>query len=287
VAATPATGRWPAKYLPKALLGHVTETLLSGQTTGETVRVSSPWDAWWACYRAAVPLGQLGVRIALPETACPECARDALTLASAAQPQHPDLRDGRPCGCLLEWAVRMRAPAPRVAWPPLSLTLALIKPGTPSELIRTELERTHQVLRAVVTWLTTEDTRRLYPEAYGADYVAARDAYLTSGPVLALVLHTSPATAGEHPGRRPGKTGGPAGQVKDHIRDALGGDRLRNHLHMPDNPGEALTDIGHLAGDELLAELYERYERERAPHRLAFYRTALGISSGDADRSPV
>ncbi len=272
MAAFPAPGRWPAKYLPRALLGHVMETLLSGHTCEETVQLSSPWDAWWACYRAVLPLGRLGIGVTAPDKGCGDCVRDAFALASADPPRHPDPGAARPCGCLLEWAVRMRAPAPRVAWPPLSLTLALAKPGAPSEAIRAGLQHSHQVLRAVAVHLTTDDTRRLYPEAYGVGYVAARDAYLTSGPVLVLALRAGTTAAG-------------AQQVKDRIRDALGGDRLRNHLHMPDNPGEALADIGHLAGDELLAGLYERYERDRAGHRLAFYRAALGIRSGDADRS--
>ncbi|MCO6010444.1 hypothetical protein NE236_36345 [Actinoallomurus purpureus] len=115
-------------------------------------------------------------------------------------------------------------------------------------------------------------TRRLYPEAYGADYVGARDAYLTGGPVQVLVLRT----LWEDPV--------PAKQIKAAIRQVLGADELRNHLHMPDNPGEALADITHLAGSDTLAELYGRYERDRSSERLAFYRAALGISRSDAHR---
>jgi hypothetical protein len=267
-------GRWPAKHLPRALLGHVMETLLSEHTPHPgalTVRVFSPWDAWWVCYRAGLPLEALqalGVAIALPEHVCTGCARDALALAEA--PSHPGADGGRDCGCLRTWAVRMRAPAPEPSWPDLSLTVALAKPGAPRELIRAELRRSHHVLATVPLTLTTDDTRRLYPEAYGADYVAARDAYLTSGPALALVLRAATKTAA-------------AVTVKARIRGLLGGDRLANHLHMPDNPGEALADIGHLAGTELLRGLYERYERDRAEYRLGFYRAALGIGSSNVD----
>lgn len=276
----PQPGRWPAKYFPKTLLGHVMETLLSGSTRTETVRVTSPWDAWWVCYRAAVPLDQLGIRISLPDQACPKCARDALAMASAGPPEHPDLADsGHPCGCLLEWAVRMRAPAAAVPWPPLSLTLAMLKPGAPGGAIRTHLEQTHHVLRAVWTTLHVADTRRLYPEAYGADYVAARDQYLTSAPVTALILRARP----DQPAAETTSQAA-AGRIKEEIRAALGGGVLRNHLHMPDNPGEALADIAHLAGDGVLAEIYGRYERDRAAHRLAFYRAALGISQTCPDR---
>jgi hypothetical protein len=165
----------------------------------------------------------------------------------------------------------MRAPAATVRWPPSTLTLALLKPGGPHEEIRAELERTHQVLKLVETTLTTEDTRRLYPEAYGAEYVSARDGYMTSGPVQVLVLRSHAGAAN-------------AAQIKTCIRRALGADPFRNHLHMPDNPGEALADIAHLAGTETLDNLYERYERDRSAERLAFYRAALGISGADVDR---
>jgi hypothetical protein len=73
-------------------------------------------------------------------------------------------------------------------------------------------------------------------------------------------------------------------QIKAGIRHLLGADKVRNHLHMPDNPGEALADIAHLAGRELLATLYERHDRDRSTERLAFYRAALGIRSSDAHR---
>jgi hypothetical protein len=267
--------RLPAKHIPKALLGYVVETCLAGGVSGETVPVSSPWDVWWVAYRAAIPLGQLGIHVTRHGVGCAECDHDAIALAGSSPPRHPDAAGGRPCECLLAWAIRMRAPAEPPRWPQPRLTLALLKPGAPHEEIRTALERTHDVLKLINTTLTTGDTRRLYPEAYGADYVSARDAYMTSGPVQVLVLRTRCARAGT------------AAQIKESIRVALGADLLRNHLHMPDNPGEALADIAHLTGPETLANLYERHERDRSAERLAFYRAALGIRSSDVDRRGV
>lgn len=279
----PLGGRRRAKYLAKALLGLAMETALSGESTCPAVRVSSPWDAWWACYRARCPLGRLNATITMPEQVCRLCARDALALASACPPEHPDLHlrgsecgQARSCGCLLEWAVRMRAPADTMLWPPLSLTLALLKPGAPHQEIRTQLQQTHQVLRAVNRTLSVEDTRRLYPEAYGADYLADRDLYLTQAPVTVLVMRTVSVLSGEDLAR-----------IKAKIRAATGAGELRNHLHMPDNPGEALADIAHLAGKETLAELYERHERDRRDDRLAFYRAALGVREADSHRDPA
>lgn len=262
----------PAKHLPKALLGLVIERRLSGCSAPDTVPVSSPWDVWWACYRAVLPVDELDVCVPRPGIGCADCDHDAHVLAAATPPRHPDAVGGPPCDCLLAWAIRMRAPAVRVRWPATRLTLALLKPGAPHAPIRAALEQAHHVLTETETTLTTDDTRWLYPEAYGADYVAARDAYLTSGPVQILLLRSlRPDTA-------------TAAQIKANIRRILSADELRNHLHMPDNPGEAFADIAHLAGRDTLTNLYERYERDRSAERLAFYRAALGISRPDAHR---
>jgi hypothetical protein len=262
----------PARLLPKVLLGYIMECQLASQPPPAAgLRVSSPWDAWWACYRAALPLGRTGAQITLPRRACPACVHDATGLAAASPPGHPGTSLPRPCGCVLKWAVRLRAPGTRIRWPPLSLTLALLKPGAPGARIGDLLAPAHDVLQRTTLMLTTEGTRRLYPEAYGASYVAARDAYLTSAPVTVLVLRARDQAV-------------TAWRVKAQIRDRLGGDALRNHLHMPDNPGEALADIAQFAGQQALAELYERHERERAALRLAFYRAALGIGPPGADR---
>lgn len=271
---TSLASRPSAKHLPKALLGLVMEIRLAGHGTDETIPVASPWDVWWACYRAALPVDQLGVGVTRPGLGCAECDHDAIAFAASSPPRHPDAVGGRPCECLLKWAIRMRAPAAPLRWPQPRLTLALLKPDAPHDRVRAELERTYDVVELIDTTLTTNDTRRLYPEAYGADYVTVRDLYLTSGPVQVLVLYAKPSTPGALT----------AAWIKADIRRVLGADVLRNHLHMPDNPGETLVDIAHLAGSETLADLYERYERDRSAERLAFYRAALGIDRPHADR---
>ena len=50
---------------------------------------------------------------------------------------------------------------------------------------------------------------------------------------------------------------------------------LRSHLHMPDNPGDTLCDLHHLAGQQTLQDLYGRYDRDAAADRLARYRAVL------------
>jgi len=268
-----APGRWPAKHAARALLGYLLDMQLTGTAPAPTVTVPSRWDAWWACYRAGLPLTILARGIDPSGGHCPSCDRRACRLASSRPPGHPGT-GLTSCGCLLEWAARMRAPGPPVAWPPVTLTLALIKPGAPITMILDQLAVAGDVLAATERTLTTADTRRMYPEAYGASYVRARDVYLTSGPSRILILRS------RHPGTGPGA-------IKARIRAQTGADTLRNHLHMPDNPGEALADIAHFAGYQELAQLYRRYERDHTTARLAFYRAALGISPPSPDRLPA
>jgi hypothetical protein len=261
----------PPRHAAKALLGYALDTLLSGIPAGDSgTRVPNPWDAWWASYRTGRPLAATGTRVSAGGGACADCAGRALALAAASPPGHPGTEPG-PCGCLLRWAAAMRSPGPPAGWPTAALSLALIKPGAPAGLMRGLLAVDFDVLAERELVLTTADTRRLYPEAYGAAYVAERDAYLTSGPARVLTLLARHPAAG-------------CWDVKARIRAQAGGDVLRNHLHMPDNPGEALADIAHFAGYGELARLYRRYERDRTSSRLAFYRTALGIGPSCADR---
>ncbi|MGD0605667.1 MAG: hypothetical protein ABSA53_18985 [Streptosporangiaceae bacterium] len=266
-------GRWPAKYAAKALLGFLMDIRLGAAGTEPAVSVPSPWDAWWACYRAALLLPGLALGLVACDRSCPSCAGRALQLAAARPPGHPGM-GVRACGCLLRWAGQMRAPGPRVAWPPVSLSLALIKPGAPAAAIMDLLAPAYGILGSRQLTLTSAGTRRLYPEAYGAGYVRDRDVYLTSGPAQVLILLAR--RAGTDPSA-----------VKARIRGRIGGDELRNHLHMPDNPGEALADIAQFAGYRELAQLYRRYERDHTARRLAFYRAALGIGPAGADRLPA
>jgi len=266
-----ATSFRPARHAAKALLGYALDTLLSGTpAAGSGTCVPNPWDAWWASYRTGRPLAATGIRADAGGGACADCAGRALALAADSPPGHPGTEPA-PCGCLLRWAEAMRSPGPLAGWPTAALSLALIKPGAPAGLIRGLLTVDFDVLTDRELVLTTADTRRLYPEAYGAAYVAERDAYLTSGPAQVLTLLARHRAVG-------------CWDVKARIRAQAGGDVLRNHLHMPDNPGEALADIAHFAGYAELARLYRRYERDRTSSRLAFYRTALGISPSCADR---
>jgi hypothetical protein len=270
-----APDAWAAKYAAKALLGYALDSLLADRArpNRETLTVPSPWDAWWACYRTGLSTGTTGIPVRTVRSACPTCVARAAELAAADPPGHPGTEPGR-CCCLLRWAAVLRSAGPVAAWPPVTLSLALIKPGAPADHIQDLLARSFEVLSQRTLTLTKTDTRRLYPEAYGVSYVAERDAYLTSGPVHVLTLRAlHPAVSSK--------------DVKSAVRNQTGGDALRNHLHMPDNPGEALADIAQFAGYGELARLHRRYERDHAATRLAFYRTALGIHAPSPNRLPA
>ena len=252
-------------YRPRlaAVLGYVVEGRAAGLGDLGATRVGSPWDAWWLCYRTAVPAPDLGVGALQATNGCDLCDRDANALASASSPLFPL---GRSCDCLYRWAVTMRQPALDVDWPPLRTQVAMVKPGGDAAAVADALRDSHVVVHSIERRLVVADIRRLYPDAYGADYVARQDAYLLSGPVLVLVL-VAIRWAATQPR-----------QLKARIRGLLGAaGPLHNHLHMPDNPGEALCDVHHLAGGDVLRDLYDRYDRDTVLARMACYRDLLGL----------
>jgi hypothetical protein len=247
-----------------AMLAYAVEQHATGHGQPLERAGDGPWDMWWVCYRAQRTAAEFGVDPGRTAGRCDDCAADASRLALCTPPEHPDQTSPRRCSCLLDWAQSMRQPAPDIAWPRWRLTVGMVKPGSDPVAVRELLAQSHTVLEERQRSLTPADVRRLYPDAYGRKYVARRDDYLTLAPVTVLVLLASPSAIGK------------AKDIKSHIRRLLGdGDALRNHLHMPDNPGDAFVDLDHLAGTTAFSRLYERYERDRAAQRLARYRALL------------
>jgi nucleoside diphosphate kinase len=247
-----------------AVLGMALDAELSGRTAALPY-LRHPWDAWWVAIRS-------GSRVR-PEAgtygACPACASVAADayakmLAVPARPGKGDCA----CGCHQRWAQAMRSPLSHgcLPLPPQRLTVALLKPGAPRLAIRGRLRRELREVHLAERHLTPGDCRRLYPDAYGADFVTQRTEYMTSSSIQVLVLA----------GGADAVTRGAA--LKHAIRADLGAGALRNHLHMPDNPAEALADIALLAGWDLLQRHYRRWEGSDAQFladRLAGYRAYL------------
>src|SRR5690606_38542811 len=112
---------------------------------------------------------------------CSTCSPSALAEAGRAVPRHPGLTWR--CDCFERWASQMRSPSPllRRTWAlPQRLTVALLKPGAPRPELRAALHRRFSVVHQTQRTLTLADCSRLYADAYGADFVAATTAYLTS-----------------------------------------------------------------------------------------------------------
>ncbi|WP_252396519.1 hypothetical protein [Streptantibioticus parmotrematis] len=201
-----------------------------------------------------------------PGGACALCAGDAAAAMAPPVPVHPGHGERR-CGCHRTWAQAMRAPARDLPTVPQRLTIALLKPGAPRQAIRARLRYVLREVHVSDAVLTPAVCDRLYPDAYGAAFVDRRTAYLTSGPVQVVVLagDTTAVTTGT--------------KLKRAVRDQLRAGPLRNHLHMPDNPGEALADIALLAGWDVLRTLYERWEMSghgrHTAARVAGYRAYL------------
>jgi hypothetical protein len=225
-------------------------------------RPRSPWDIWWVCFRTGLPSSTLGLAHLLQWGGCEACRRQVVDLTTAA-PKHPGADGDSGCGCFTGWAVSLRTAEPAIWWPVLVSGLAMVKPGTDPGSVVDLLAADFEIHEQITRTLTIADVRRLYPDAYGAEFVSGRDAYLTSSPSTVLTLEAKiPRRAGT--------------EYKRSIRRALGdSDVLRNHLHMPDNPGETWCDLRLLAGDH--NDLYRRYDSGNASQRVDQYRRLLGL----------
>lgn len=251
-----------------AALGLGLEANLNDLPQPEIV-LRSAWDTWWIAIRSN---GRTRPQVDM-DSRCQVCTPAVLAEAARAVPEHPGLRWR--CDCFTTWASAMRSLSPDVrrTWAlPQRLTVALLKPGAPRAKIWVHLRRRFRIVYQAERTLTPSDCARLYPDAYGTDFVAATTGYLTSGPSHVLVL------AGPDSAVMTGL------EIKRAVRTELATDRMRNHLHMPDTPADALADIALLAGADTLQTLYDRWETPHDRHartRLAAYRARL-----DPDRHP-
>jgi hypothetical protein len=260
------SGFAPTPGVGRGILAAVLGLALDGELSGRPAALPDlghPWDAWWVAVRS----GGRARPASRSYGACPQCVSLTATAMTACIPAHPR-HEERTCGCHRVWAGAMRALLPEgdLPAPPQRLTLALLKPGAPRPAIRLRLRSALEEVHTVERELTADECDLLYPDAYGVDFVAQRTAYLTSGSVQVVVLAGDPAAVAE----------GVA--LKRAVRADLGVGVLRNHLHMPDNPAEALADIALLAGWDVLQQLYRRWEgtdEQLLATRLAGYRAHL------------
>lgn len=251
--------------LVKLVVSYVSEARLAGQRAVVN-ELPDVWDLWYLCHRLWRPAEHLGIAGAKSGTGCLAC-RDLVARLTASCPPGYPARPSVRCDCFLTWAVRMRSrhPAsPFVDSLAMALSFALLKPGAPVDAIHRMLGVRYRVAERRVLPLTPVDMARLYPDAYGEEFLAWQARYLGSGPVEALLLTAS--------------SGAPvcAAAVRLEVRRSLGVmDESENHLHMPDTPGEALANIEQFFGPEVLRDWYRRIELAHGRRRLALYRALL------------
>lgn len=250
----------------KTVVSFIYEARLLGQRAA-VPELPDVWDAWYVCYRLWRPASVLGVAPLRPRSGCSECRELVTRLTCSSPPAYPASAPAG-CGCFLRWAVRMRGrePAsPQVDCLAMAVSFALIKPGAPVDAIRAMLAARYRIVDRRVLQLTPLKVTRLYPDAYGEEFLAWQATYFGGGPVEVLTLTASP----DEPVC--------AMAVRSEIRGAFGvTTEPENHLHMPDSPGEALANIEQFFGSDVLRKWYRRVELTNGQRRLALHRALLG-----------
>jgi len=179
--------------LVKTVVSHLYEAGIAAR--GATARdLPDVWDLWYVCYRLWRPAAALGLAGVRTRSGCTACRERVAHLISTSPPGYP-AGAAASCGCFLRWAMRMRSrePAsPQVDCLPMALSSALLKPGAPAGAIRDMLAVHYRIAERRTLWLTPPDITRLYPDAYGEEFLAWQAGYLGGGPVEALML-TTPA----------------------------------------------------------------------------------------------
>jgi hypothetical protein len=250
----------------KTVVSYLYEARLAGQ---EAVVPDLPdvWDLWYICYRLWRPADALGIAGGMGRSGCFACRELVARLSATAPPGYP-AGAAAEYGCFLRWAIRMRnrdAASPQVDSLPMALSFALVKPGAPAGAIRTMLAARYRIACRRELRLNPVDVTRLYPDAYGAEFLAWQAGYLGRGPVEALMLTAPP--------NEPVC----AKAVRSQVRASLGvATEFENHVHMADSPGEALANIEQFFGSATLQEQYRRIELTNGQRRLALYRALLG-----------
>lgn len=250
----------------KMVVSYVYEAGLLGERA--VVRdLPDVWDVWYVCYRLWRSAGVLGLTDVRAEGGCCGCREIVALLTSSSPPAYPH-DEPAACGCWLRWAVRMRSrevAAGDVDSLAMALSFALVKPGAPARAIQGMLAARYEIAGLRTVRLTPVEVRRLYPDAYGEEFLEWQAGYLGGGPVEVLMLEAPPD--------------GPlcSRAERAEVRARLGvTSEPENHLHMPDSPGEAFSNIEQFFGRATLEERYRRIEKRHGRRRLALYRAVLG-----------
>ena len=134
-------------------------------------------------------------------------------------------------------------------------TLALLKPDATARRIVGRIltmaeDAGLRIVAARHLTLTPAEASDLYAEHAGRDYFEAQVEYMTSGPVLALVLEGEGATAKWRSVMGPtDRTKAPEGTVRRLYAETY----RRNSVHGSDSPGSAAREIAILFSSDQIA----------------------------------
>jgi nucleoside diphosphate kinase len=192
-------------------------------------------------------------------SACKPYIRELLS----GDPVYPGWSAPIPCDCFGQWSAGMRTPEDEGQFPSLRFCNCLIKPNADSNRIISVLNASYEIVAAKNITLTVPDIRRMYPESFEALYLPVHNGYLTSSEsVVVLMCAKNETTDHRH--------------EKMRIRGLLsGGDCVRNHLHMPDNPGDTIADLLHLSPELDQRSLVHSSDVASAERRVALYKSIM------------
>lgn len=240
----------------------------------ERTRRLSCWDFWYVSYCVRRPPADL-FAASFPDRLRElrdgaESADDVWQLVEAAPVGWPE--HGAAYAGLQTWRQAQRLQKGRGLTLPVGAhCLVLVKPDVMVEPVLAALEPTLQVERRQTRLLRPEDVRRLYPTAYGSEFVGRVVNYLTSGPCTLLLAAA----------RQPISN---LDEYKARLRRRLGViDDLRNAVHVPASLGELYSNLAQLLGQAAVWEAYDEHSGTKHERRAAFYRVVLGAGPGARD----
>lgn len=173
---------------------------------------------------------------------------------------------------LLTWRQAQRQEAESgLALPAGAHCPVLVKPRVAVESVLAALEPVFQIEGCEARELGPKDVRRLYPTAYGAEFVGRVVDYLTSGPcTLLLVSAWQPIPSLD--------------VCKALVRGQLGVmGNLENAIHLPASLGELYSNLTQFLGHAATREAYNEHNGTKHERRVALYRTLLGAGSSSRD----
>lgn len=259
------------------LLAVAWESHLGGErlmVPAEQAASFSCWDYWYVCYglrHSPSRLFTADFPARLRELRDGEESADAVWRLIAEVPvRWPEPEAA--CPGLLTWRQGQRLHAGAGLSLPAGVHCpVLVKPGVDVGPVVSALAPGWRIEQREDWLLSPKDVRRLYPTAYGHEFIGRVADYMTSGPCTLLLASS----------RRPVPN---LDEYKAHLRKQLRTTgNLKNAIHLPASLGELYTNLRQFFGQAAVQEAYNEHYGTRYERRAALYRTVLGAGPGALD----